>query len=66
MIHFDDSADLYRGKKMKRLFLDVTSSNYDGADGAICVIRKDAEIIQAGTTISSMPTELMKSEAKRS
>ena len=41
---------------MKRLFLDVTSSNYNGANGAICVIRKDAEIIQAGTTISSMPT----------
>lgn len=39
---------------MKQLFLDVTSSNYDGANGAICVIRKDAEIIQAGTTIYSM------------
>lgn len=65
MIHFDDSADLYRGKKMKRLFLDVTSSNYDGADGAICVIRKDAEIIQAGTTISSMPTELMDEEYQK-
>ena len=50
---------------MKRLFLDVTSSNYDGADGAICVIRKDAEIIQAGTTISSMPTELMDEEYQK-
>ena len=38
---------------MKRLFLDVTSSNYNGANGAICVILKDAEIIQAGTTIYS-------------
>lgn len=58
MIHFDDSADLYRSKKMKQLFLDVTSSNYDGANSAICVIRKDAEITQAGTTIYSMPPEL--------
>ena len=47
---------------MKRLFLDVTSSNYDGANGAISVILKDAEIIQAGTTIYSMPTELKDEE----
>ena len=50
---------------MKRLFLDVTSSNYNGANGAICVILKDAEIIQAGTTISSMPTELMEEEYQK-
>ena len=50
---------------MKQLFLDVTSSNYDGANGAICVIRKDAEIIQAGTTISSMPTELKDEEYQK-
>ena len=50
---------------MKRLFLDVTSSNYNGANGAICVILKDAEIIQAGTTIYSMPTELMDEEYQK-
>ena len=50
---------------MKQLFLDVTSSNYDGANSAICVIRKDAEIIQAGTTIYSMPIELKDEEYQK-
>ena len=61
----NDSADLYRSKKMKQLFLDVTSSNYDGANSAICVIRKDAEITQAGTTIYSMPPELKDEEYQK-
>lgn len=56
---------IYTGARKKQLFLDVTSSNYDGANGAICVIRKDAEIIQAGTTIYSMPTELKDEEYQK-
>ena len=51
---------------MKQLFLDVTSSNYDRCKRCnLRVSRKDAEIIQAGTTIYSMPTELKDEEYQK-
>ena len=47
---------------MKKLFLDVTSASKNGAIG---VFLKDTEIIQAGTTIYSMPTELKDEEYQK-